>query len=234
APESKIITIHNGVEILDEEFMPSGGLNQRFTSRRGNKSSGENESKSLEGNKSDKVQIVFVGRLSDQKDPEKLIKAFFELSDPIKNMAEIKIIGDGPKREKLENIIKTNNLEDKVKLLGNLPRDQVFEELKKSDIFTLISHYEGFPRSILEAMSVGLPIIASNVGGVSEAVSGENGFVVNREDFIGLKDALEKLILDDGMRERLGIASHEKVVRDFSLEKMLEETEKVYNEVLGN
>jgi len=207
ASKNKIITIHNGVEIVPEQ-------------------------RKEKDYQREKVRIVFVGRLSKQKDPLLLLRAFSELPPELKNKAKIVIIGDGPKREKLENFIKQSKLEEKIKLRGALPREKVFEMLRESDIFVLTSNWEGFPRTILEAMSFGLAIVASDVGGVREAINEDCGILVKRGDKEGLKRALEKLLKNPEIVQKMGEKSRERVEREFSLEKMLRATEQVYQEIL--
>ena len=77
--------------------------------------------------------------------------------------------------------------------------------LHQSDIFVLSSKSEGFPLSVLEAMRSSLPVVASNVGGVSESVKFNTGFLFSSGDSLGLSKCLAKLILDVGLREKFGI-----------------------------
>ena len=118
-----------------------------------------------------------------------------------------------------------------MKILGEIPRDKLFEVLKKFDIFVLISNWEGFPRSILEAMSCGLAVIASDVGGIKEAVDENCGILVKRGDKEGIKNALERLIKNPSLIKKMGEKAKEKVKKEFPLDKMLRETEKVYREI---
>ena len=202
--KEKVITIHNGVEISINQ------PNQR---------------------KSAFIKIVFVGRLAQPKDPLLLLESFNSLSFELKDRTQISIIGEGPKRKELEKFIKENRLEEKVKLLGSISREKVFEVLKNSDIFVLISNWEGFPYTIIEAMSCGLAIIASNVGGIKEAVDESCGILIKRGDKEEIKNAFEKLLKNPSLIRKMGERGKEKVKEEFSLEKMLRETEKVYKSV---
>lgn len=205
APPEKIVTIHNGVEIqpeLPKEVDPS------------------------------KIKIVFVGRLDRQKAPLLLAKAFNILPSELKSKSQLSIIGEGPKRKELENFIKKNKLEPEIKLTARLSRDEVFEILNESDIFVLASNWEGFPYTILEAMSCGLPIIASNVGGVPELVDENCGILIKRGDKEELKNALEKLLKNPSLIQKMGEKAEERVKKEFSLEKMLRATEEAYQEML--
>lgn len=207
---NKLTVIHNGVEILQDDT----GIKQKNVERI--------------------IKIVFVGRLAKQKDPLLLLRAFNDLPSELRNKAQVSIVGEGSKRKELEKFIKENRLEEKVRLLGGLPREKVFEILKKSDIFVLTSNWEGFPRSILEAMSCGLPVIASDVGGVKEAIDENCGILVKRRDKEGIKNALEKLLKNPPLIEKMGRKAKEKAKKEFSLDKMLEKTEKIYQELYKN
>lgn len=205
----KITVIYNGVETLQDDT--------------------DIKQKDAEGI----IKIVFVGRLAKPKDPLLLLKAFNDLSSGLKNQANVFIVGDGPKREKLEKFIKENRLEEKVKLLGNMPREKVFETLRRSDVFVLVSNWEGFPYTIIEAMSFGLAIIASDVGGLKEAISGSCGILVKRGDREELKKALERLLRDTFLIEGMGQNALKRVRDNFSLRRMLEKTEEIYQSTIS-
>jgi len=213
--KEKVITIHNGVEISINQFTPldtklSNGANQR---------------------KSAFIKIVFVGRLAQPKDPLLLLESFNSLSFELKDRTQISIIGEGPKRKELEKFIKENKLGEKIRLLGSISREEVFEILRNSDIFVLISNWEGFPYTIIEAMSFGLAIIASEVGGIKEAVNESCGILIKRGDKEGIKNALGRLLKNPSLIKEMGERGKEKVKEEFSLDKMLEKTEKIYKSV---
>jgi len=160
-----------------------------------------------------------------------LLKAFNDLSSELKNKASIFIIGEGTKSKELKRFIKETKLQG-VNLLGSMPRAKVFEILKKSDIFVLISNWEGFPYTIIEAMSCGLPIIASDVGGIREVINNDCGILVKRGDKQGIKDALERLLKNPSLIKEMGKNARERLEKEFSLDKMLRETEQVYKKVI--
>jgi len=200
-PINKIEVVHNGVNVQDIQDVQNS-----------------------------KLSIIFVGRLAKPKDPLLLLKAFNDLSSELRNKASISIIGDGPKSKELEKFIKETRLQG-VNLLGSMPRAKVLEILKKSDIFVLISNWEGFPYTIIEAMSCGLPVIASDVGGIKEAINNECGILVKRGDKQGIKDALERLFKNPSLIKEMGKNARERLEKEFSLGKMLKETEQVYKKV---
>ena len=199
-PEDKIVTIYNGVEVNPQEI------------------------------KYEKNRIVFVGRLASPKNPLLLIRAFNNLSSNLKSQTTLSIVGDGQQKKRIKEFIKKNQLENKIELLGRLSRKATFDVLKKSNIFVLISDWEGFPYSILEAMSFGLAIVASDVGGVKESV--ENcGILLRKNDQKELKMTLEKLLKNPNLVKKMGEKAKKEVVKKFSLEKMLLKTEEVYKNI---
>jgi glycosyltransferase involved in cell wall biosynthesis len=105
--------------------------------------------------------------------------------------------------------------------------------LAEAQAFFLISNWEGFPRSILEAMRAGLPVVASAVGGIDESVrDGETGFVIPRGDVEGLRARIEQLLLDPELRTRLGENGRARYERFFTLAHAVEATLAVYRTVL--
>ena len=105
--------------------------------------------------------------------------------------------------------------------------------LTQSDVFCLISNYEGLPISIIEAMRAGLPVIASDVGGNNElVVDGVNGYLVSRGDRKGLVQAIEKLIKDRNLITEFGKRSQEKFRMEFTFSAMMQKIESAYRDVL--
>jgi len=146
------------------------------------------------------IVIVCVARFQEPKDFVTLINAI-KLIETLD--WKLKLVGDGVDRAKVVNIVDENNLSSRVEFLGEI--NNVDEVLHQSDIFVLSSKSEGFPLSVLEAMRSSLPVVASNVGGVSESVKFNTGFLFSSGDSLGLSKCLAKLILDVGLREKFGI-----------------------------
>lgn len=212
APESRLVVIRNGVEPVVErhEQRPDGV-----------------------------VRILFVGRLVSQKDPETLLQAYASLPEDIRARTRLRIIGEGDKRPALEAFIAERSLAERVELLGAVDRRAVLDELLHSDLFVLTTHYEGLPRTALEAMHAGLPIVASDVWGVRElfeaapqADDKEMGILVPERSVPDVRNALERLVTRDELRREMGEAARRRSRRLFSLERMVEDTMGVYEEVL--
>ena len=161
----------------------------------------------------DPPRIVSVGRLAAPKDALTLVRALAAVG-PIPFSALL--VGDGPDRPAMEAEVRSLNLEDRVELAGS--RADVPSLLAAADVFVLSSRSEGAPISILEAMAAGLPVVASDVGGVGELVAdGETGLLVPSADPARLAEALRALLPDPGLRRRLGAAGRARAGERFDL-----------------
>ena len=160
-----------------------------------------------------RVEIVSVGRLAEPKDFATLLSAIALLRH---GSARLRVLGDGPLRAELEAQISELGLDGSVELVGEVA--DVRPYLMQADIFVLSSRSEGMPISVLEAMASGLPVVASDVGGLGEVVvEGESGFLVSPEETTGLADRLSLLVSDEALRKRLGKAGWQRADRHFSL-----------------
>jgi glycosyltransferase involved in cell wall biosynthesis len=161
----------------------------------------------------DPPRIVTVGRLAAPKDPLTLIRALPALEPRPYSLA---FIGDGPERGAVERELSARAVGHRVALLGD--RRDVPELLAAADVFVLSSRSEGAPLSILEAMAAGLPVVASDVGGVGElVVDGETGLLVPPGDPARLAQALAHVLDDRALRERLGTAGRARARERFDL-----------------
>jgi len=203
--ERKLITIHNGIPIISKTLLART----------------ENDSP---------VRIIMVARFSEPKDQHLLLTAISQIQT---NTAfEVILVGDGPLLKQCQEMVDGLGITDKVKFLG--ARADVPEQLARSHIFVLTSKWEGFPLTILEAMRAGLPVIASDVGGIRESVlEGETGFLIPRGDLETLESRLLELIEDPELRTRMGSKGHDRFVQHFTFELMAQKTEAVYREILS-
>lgn len=133
---------------------------------------------------------------------------------------------------KLKERSRELGLEETVLFLGAFKR--VSELLNASDMFVLPSHEEGFSNALLEAMISGLPIIATDVGGNSEAIANdENGVIVPPRDPLALSVAITKLVDDRELQMKYGKAARNKAIADFSIDSCIEKYDKLYQELLN-
>ncbi len=174
------------------------------------------------------VTLLSVGRLRAPKDFLTLVQAVARLEP---GSFRLWIAGDGPDRKAVAAEVRRLALDDAVALLG--PRDDVDALLRAADVFVLSSTSEGLPMSVLEAMAAGLPVVASAVGGVPEAVDATTGALVPPRDPVALARALAPLVADPALRERLGAAARRRVERDFSVEAFRQAHLDVYRAALA-
>ncbi|MDA9702544.1 glycosyltransferase family 4 protein [Candidatus Pelagibacter sp.] len=138
----------------------------------------------------DKIIFGTVCRLSKEKNLVKLINNFCAF----RNKFIFYIVGDGPERNKLTNLVKRLRLEKEVKFIGKVPPEKISLNLKKIDFYINSSDFEGFPNSVIEALSHNIPVIASqSFGGVNEILVGKKfGYIYNSD--YELKEILNKII----------------------------------------
>ncbi|MCX7786471.1 MAG: glycosyltransferase family 4 protein [Spirochaetes bacterium] len=214
-PPEKLITIHNGMPDVPNELV-------RWLSH-------PDENLGTPTELGSPVRLIMVARLQPQKDHPTLFRALSELKD--RNWT-LELVGDGPDRESLQILAGEMGIADRVIFAGQ--RLDVPERLRKADIFVLATRWEGFPRSILEAMRAGLPVVATDVGGCRESVvDGETGFLVSKEDPLELRDRLRMLIESSELRIRMGQKGRKRFEENFTFQRMYERTLEVYREVTG-
>jgi glycosyltransferase involved in cell wall biosynthesis len=161
-------------------------------------------------------------RFDRQKDHETLFRALTTLPD-----VQLDLIGNGPGQAATEALANQLGIAPRVRFLGQ--RLDVAELLADAHVFVLSSRWEGFPRSTLEAMRAGLPVVVSRVGGAAEAVDdGQSGFVVEPGDREQLAERLRDLVHDSDLRRRMGAASRARYEIDFTFDRMAAKTLAVY------
>jgi glycosyltransferase involved in cell wall biosynthesis len=148
---------------------------------------------------------------------------------------KIKLIaaGRGKEEERLREEIVAQDLNGEVILAGE--KDNIAELLSVSDVFVLPSLWEGLPNALLEAMVSGVPVVATRVGGVPEVViNDETGLLVEAKDSDALAVAIERLINNHELRQRLSQKAKEYVRKNFNIKAIVGQTEKLYDELLRN
>ena len=215
----KVIKIYNGIEL--DEYKQNGkeDRNQKSEARR-------------EFGITKNVPLIgAIGRMVWQKGFEYLIEAIPATIKTSPN-AKILIVGDGPLRKSLEDLSEKLRVKDNVIFTGF--RSDIREILAAIDILVIPSLLEGFPMVTLEAMAMAKAIIATRIDGVIEQITdGENGILVPPQDHDALTESILKFIQDKELSKRLGRLARKKVEQEFSVEKMVAETEKVYLSLLS-
>lgn len=160
-------------------------------------------------NQHSNVVVITAGRLSNQKNHKLLINAFLKYHKTFPK-DELIILGDGPCRETLGRQIRENEADDYILMPGNV--DNIPEYFSNADVFALSSDYEGLPLVVLEAMASSLPIVSTNVGGVSDLIDG-NGILTKAGNAEELYSALIRLRKDPALRKKMGEKSFSLVQR---------------------
>lgn len=173
------------------------------------------------------MRVVCIARFEAQKDHVTLLGAFARLNH---HDVELILIGDGALLEASREQAEQLGISDRVQWTGAL--DDVSEHLRNADIFTLPSRWESLPLSIIEAMAAGLPVVATDVGGVAELVTdGHTGELVPPRDVDALAASLDRLLADRQLRADMGRAGRDRYEKLFTEDRMLELTLALYEQV---
>lgn len=184
------------------------------------------------GIKPDLPVICCIANFLPPKGLEYLIRALHLLLKQEQRHFIAILVGKGPLRLKLERLVREFDLVENIRFLGSMDRQEIFQILSITGIFVLSSEWEGLPTAIMEAMAAGCPVVATAVGGIPELVSdGETGFLVQACEPEALAQKIAQLFKDRGLRKRMGRAGARRIEELFSLEKMVREYERLYEEI---
>jgi glycosyltransferase involved in cell wall biosynthesis len=176
--------------------------------------------------------ILFVGSLKSMKNPDSLVDAAINMgAEQLKRQQlHFMVAGSGHLMDDLKRKCEQAGIEEQVHFTGLVARHQIPELYKIADLYTITSDYEGTPLSLLEAFCNGIPVVASDVSGISSLiVDGVNGILFPVKDADRLSNALQKLLKDPIEAARLGKAGYEYYHQHFSYEKMIDEYEKLFS-----
>lgn len=177
-----------------------------------------------------KYRLCCSGTINTRKGQRTIVEALIRLPEHLRNKIHVDFIGDGSERHALQELAEKYGISQNCLFRGSVPNSDVYKCLAENNIFVLMSKNEGLPISIIEAMRVGLPIIATNVSGIPEQVTnGENGFLIEPTT-----DALVEMLtrLPDYDWEAMGRASRQRFERDFTFERMQRQFCEMYDESL--
>jgi glycosyltransferase involved in cell wall biosynthesis len=167
-----------------------------------------------------KGSICYIGRLQGIKNLTALLEALKGLP------YTLDIIGSGQQEEELKRF--AINSKVKANFLGNIPNHELPEILSAHELFVLPSLLEGMPKTLLEAMACGLPVIGTNVEGIKEVIKhGENGILCDT-DSGSIRKAITSVMEDEGLRKKLGKNARRTIEKGFSLEKLVEKELELY------
>jgi len=213
APENKFSVVHSGINL--DEFS--------------NTSVDPASMKRRLGVPEDNLIVGTVGRLTSIKGHRYLIEAARKIAGSRPDTTFV-ILGDGELLDELKNMVTRSDIEENIKFLGW--RSDVAEVMSTFDIFALPSLNEGMGRVLVEAMALGRPIVASNIGGIPDlVVDGENGYLVPVGDVESLAARIRKLLDDPEKREEMGECG-KKIAIDYSANAMVQKIDRVYRKLV--
>lgn len=212
SPE-RVTTVHNAVDLSAVDAAPEVDIRQEL------------------GVRPDARLLTFAGRLVRQKGVAELVDA----ATPIRRSqpdTHIVIIGDGPYMRSFRKRAKRHRVADMVHFVGT--RRNVFGILKSTDLYVHPSHNEGLPIVVLEAMGVGVAVVATNVDGTPElVVDGETGYLVPPRDPIAFADAVIRALSDPDRLLEMGRAGRRRIEEQFTFEQAARKVERIYREVMA-
>ena len=170
--------------------------------------------------------IGFIGRLEYQKDP----LLFLDVLERLPGYSAT-IVGGGALEEEVRAEVEHRRL-SRVRVMGALPHHAALEELSKLQVMVMTARWEGLPHSPLEAMWSGVPVVAANVGGLSEIIeSGRSGLLLDGRSADNLARAVIRVTEDVALRERIVENARARVCAMFSEERMLSQVRDVYQQL---
>lgn len=184
---------------------------------------GRQEKSKIKNKKQKNENILYLGRLEKKKNVDRLAKAFNILKQKYKIPHKLILAGPaGYRFEEIERVIKSSKSGDDIVVTGYVSEEEKYKLLENTDEFVFPSLYEGFGMPILEAQSVGAPVVTSNISSLEEIV-GESALKVNPLDVEQIAESIYKVINDDKLRKNLIKQGYENAKR-FSWEKCAKET----------
>ena len=176
-------------------------------------------------------RIISVARLSSEKGLPYIIEALKKIKESFGD-AELVLVGDGAERAALEKLAKREGLENSVKFMGRLPHGEALREVAKADVFVLASLGEGMGIVVAEAQALGVPVVATNVGGISDVVSHEKtGLLVPSKDARAIAEAVLRMFREPEFSRSLAENARE-TVKQFDWDKIAEKYDQLYLRLL--
>ncbi len=184
--------------------------------------------------------LLSVGRLVPKKGFDVLLKAAAALEQNGHSFV-LRIVGEGPERERLESLRRQLGLERVVRFVGSVSPEEMPRVYHEAHVFVLPSvidargDRDGIPNVAAEAMASGLPVVSTTASAISDLVrDGTEGFLVPEKDDVALAEALARLLVDPALRRRMGRAGRTRVEAVFDREKCIDELASLFREELGS
>lgn len=177
--------------------------------------------------------VLGVGRFVPIKNMPLLIDAFAKTAavDPL---AHLLLIGEGPEHANLQAIVERLGIGGRMSFVGYVAQDDLAPYYRAADLFVLSSDFDNSPNVVLEAMACGVPVVATNVGGVKEYVRSEGGELVPRRDPDALATAMQRWLGDAPRRKAAGAFNRRRVVEEFSWRASAQRLLQIYESVIAD
>lgn len=173
--------------------------------------------------------LVFSGRLVPWKNQEVILKILARIKEKYPQIV-FEVLGNGPELENLKKTVQELRVSSSVKIHGRLSEKETHQVFARATIFVLNTNYEGLPHAVLNAMQIGIPVITTTVGGnVEVIIDGENGLLVPYDNENAWQSAIEKLLADFALREKLS-QNAKKTLEKFKFEIMISKTIEAINQ----
>jgi len=184
------------------------------------------------GNPPRAIHLITVGSLIPRKGVDQILRALARLGGA---QSTLNVVGTGPEEQSLREMATSLGLAGRVTFTGRVEPGEVPALLAEADVFVLASHSEGRPNVVLEAMAAGLPVIASDIPGVSEIVEhGHTGLLFDDGDMVQLARCIETLSVDQALQRRLGEEGRNRIVsKGLTWPNCARKYVEVYRELLG-
>ncbi len=213
--KNQYVVIHSGVKIKELSFNPII----------------KKEKRKEFGFRDEDFVIGMIACFKPQKDPLSFILLAHKVSACLPQ-AKFLLVGDGLLRPSIEKLISKLNLQEKIQLPGW--RRDIPQLIQSFDIMVLTSLWEGLPRVFLEAMVLGVPVVATNVDGAREVIkNGINGFLVPPKDVASMAEKVVYLFKNEEKRKKMGIQSKTMLSSSFDIDQMVKEIEKLYEQLVN-
>jgi len=181
--------------------------------------------------KGNKIILLFMSRFVATKGVFELIDAFNEIQTSYPEVT-LHLVGDGPEKSSIEKKISNLSLQDNIKLLGYIEGREKAQELINADIFILPSYSEGCPISLLEAMAAGLPVIATDVGGIPNIITNEkNGVLLTSHSPNIIKKGIVKMLDNKKKRKEIGELNKKISWENYESKLITSRIEKIYKQI---
>jgi glycosyltransferase involved in cell wall biosynthesis len=219
-PKGLIAEIGNGVDLI--KYHPVNDIKSRESLRR------------KYALPIDEILMIWVGNFDLNEKVDGVIDTLHslkELSGMVSNSWKYLLVGDGQEKSRIHEIIQSLNLEKNVILMGE--QKQIPSLLQSADVFILVSHHEGSPNSLLEAMASGLACIGSDTGGIPQIV-GDSGIIIPIGDMKALKDSIERILTDSDLRVELSHKARLNAEMNHSWSSIARRTLELYQGLVTN